>query len=263
MRFKSYRRYLPLILAVAVGLALAVFATKQMMTYVNTHRETVRVPVPAHNIAPYTVIGSGDLTWREVVKGGEDPGAVRDPGEAVGKIALSPLYKGEQIRKERLGDAELLAGRQVVSVSVDLGRCVGGTIKPGDLADVWWVDDSSTPGLGWTLVASDAVVLDVRDSSGKSVVPAEAGLVQALGADVAPAGPPAVAVLAVKEADVSRVVGGALPKSQNIVLAKKFAPGGSVVPQSAAETAAEEEGEQEKEGGQIEAGQQTGTAENR
>lgn len=227
-RFSSLRHHLPLLVAVVIGLAVAAFSARYLMVYVNTHRETVRVPVPARDIPPYTVISSQDLTWRDIVKGGEEPGAVKAPEEAVGKLALATLYRGEQIRKERLADPSLVAGRQVVSLNVDVARCVGGSLKAGDLVDVWWVTDPNLAA-GWALAASDAVVLDVRDSTGKSVLPAGGFIQQALGgaAPSAPSNPPAVVVLAVKSGDVPRVVGGASPKSQNVVLTKKFTAGGA------------------------------------
>lgn len=211
----------PFLLAVAVGILVALFAAKQMIVYVNLHKETVLVPVPARTIPPYTVIGSGDLTWREVVKGGEEIGAVRDPSEAVGKIALVPLYKGEQIRKERLGDASLVADRQVVALNVDVARSVGGTLVPGDHVDIWWVVEGAPPGTGWQLAASDAVLLDLEDSAGRSLTARKQSL---LGAQGEQPSTPAVAVVAVKGEDVPKVVGGALPKSTSIVLVKKFAP---------------------------------------
>ncbi|SHE97554.1 pilus assembly protein CpaB [Desulfofundulus australicus DSM 11792] len=223
----SIRRHLPLLAAVAIGLAVALFSARYLLLYVNTHRETVRVPVPARDIPPYTVISSQDVTWRDIVAGGEEPGAVRDPAEAVGKLSLTTLYRGEQIRKERLADPGLVAGRQVVSLNVDVARCVGGSLRAGDLVDVWWVNDPN-PATGWTLAASDAVVLDIRDSAGKSVLASNNIVQQALGgAAPSSSNPPAVVVLAVKTGDVPKVVGGASPKSQNVVLTKKFSIGGA------------------------------------
>jgi pilus assembly protein CpaB len=204
---------------------VALFSARYMMAYVSTHRETVRVPVAARDIPPYTVLTSQDVTWRDVVKGGEEPGAVRDPAEAVGKMALAALYRNEQIRKERLADPGLAAGRQVVSLNVDVTRCVGGLLRAGDLVDVWWVPDPAAPGM-WTLAAVDAVVLDLRDSTGKSVLAQEGFVQQALSGGAPSGGPPAVAVLAVRAEDVPRVVGGASPRSQNAVLTKKFSLGG-------------------------------------
>ncbi|MCL6639340.1 MAG: SAF domain-containing protein [Firmicutes bacterium] len=221
-----FRQHLPLLTALVVGLAVALVSAKYLYTYVNTNKEMTRVPVPAYNIPPYTVITPQDITWKEVVKGAEEPGTISDPSEAAGKISLSTLYQGEQIRRERLADAGLLLNRQVLSINVDVTRCVGGALKMGDLVNVWWVIDPSQP-TGWQLAAADAVVLDIRDSAGRSLL-AQQGPVQSLSAtfsQVQSSAPPAVVIMAVYPQDVSRIVGGASPKSQNAVLVKKYAQG--------------------------------------
>jgi len=229
VRKPFFRQHLPLVIAIVAGLAVALLSAKYLYVYVNTNKEMTRVPVPARNIAPYMVIEQQDVTWKEIVKGAEEQGCISDPSEAVGKISLSPLYQGEQIRRERLADASLLSGKQVVSINVDVARCVGGALKMGDLINVWWVIDPNLPS-GWQLAAVDAVVLDIRDSSGKSLL-AQQTPIQSLAAGVSPApsAPPAVAIIAVRAQDISRVVGGASPKSQNAVLVKKYAPGGDEV----------------------------------
>lgn len=212
----------PFLLAAVVGILVALFAARQMAVYVNLHKETVQVPVPTRDIPPYSVIASTDLAWREVVKGGEEIGAVRDPSEAVGKMALVPLYRGEQIRKERLGDAASVADRQVVALNVDVTRSVGGMLAPGDLVDLWWAAEGAAPEAESRLIAVDAVLLDLKDSAGRSVlVKGKPGI---LGQPEQQQSAPAVVVLAVRTEDVSKVVGGALPKSANIVLVKKFSP---------------------------------------
>lgn len=226
-RRSGFRRSWPTLLAVVIGLIVAFIAAYQLRQYTNTHVETVRVPVPARDIPPYTVITSGDLTWRIVVKGGEEPGAIRDPSDAVGRLALSTLYKNEQIKKERLIDAKLVKDKQIVSVNVDIARSIGGSLQAGDLVDVWWVpaDSSTEPGVGWMKIASNTIVLDVRDSSGKSVFQQGGVVQQALAGSIGvPATPPAVAILVVDSTEVPKIIGGASPKSQSIVLSKKFVP---------------------------------------
>lgn len=231
-RIGGIRRSWPSVLAVVIGVLVALFATMQLRNYTMTNVEKVSVPVPARDIPPYTVIEPGDLTSRAVVKGGEEPGAARSPSEVVGKLALSTLYRNEQIKKERLVDADLVKDKQIISVNIDVARGVGGLLRVGDLVDVWWIPDENSmqaPGVGWIKVAGDAVVIDIRDSTGRSVLAQRGGIVQqAVGESMGvPASPPAVAVLAVKNEDISRLVGGASPKSQNIVLSKKFIPSGS------------------------------------
>lgn len=225
-----------LLVAIVVGVAVSLFSAVQMKEYAKTHVETERVPVPVRDIPPYTVISNEDLTWRAVAKGGVDPGAARSFSEVVGKIPVATLYKGEQIEKRRLADISLAKGKQVVSVNVDVTRSVGGSLQAGDIVDVWWVPTEGTyaPGAGWIKVASNAVVLDIRDSTGRSVLQ-RGSVQQAIAGSVGiPSSPPSVAVLVVNSSEVPMLVGGATPKSQNVVLTKKFAPS-SEAPESAAQ----------------------------
>ncbi|MGI9862533.1 SAF domain-containing protein [Moorella naiadis] len=210
--------------AIIVSLTVALFSAKQLKAYVNAHQETVRVVVASRDIPPYTVLSQEDLSWRAVIKGGEEPGTIKDPAEAVGKMTLSLVPKDQQIARAYLVDAKLAGDREVISLNVDVTRCVGGSLKSGDLVDVWWVvpELANSPGGGRYLAATDAIVLDIRDSNGKSTVQQAGGF---LNVGNAQAAPPAVAVLAVKPDDVPNVVAGASPKSQNIVLVKKYVPG--------------------------------------
>lgn len=218
----SLRRAWPLLLSIVCGLGIAVFGAYQYQEYVQTHRETVKVIVASHNIMPYSVITPADLTEKQVVQGMEVPDAVVSADEAVGKIALTLLYGGEQIRRDKLGTKELHQDRQIVGVNINVARAAGGWLRPGDLVDVWWVPSGSqmeAPGAGWFLAAESAIVLDIRDSSGKSLFDHQQNSVIP---NASQSAGPAVAVLAVKEDQVQRVVGGAAPNSQNVVLTLKF-----------------------------------------
>jgi hypothetical protein len=201
------------------------------MHYTNTHFATEAVPAMSRNVGPYTVLQPGDIVLEQVVKGGKQPGTINSPTDAVGKMTTSPLFQGDQIEISRLTDASLVRDRQIVAVNVDLARCAGGYLRPGDTVDAWWIPsegNTQTPGIGLVQVATNAVVVDVKDSTGKSLFSGGGLLQQALNNSTnAAAGSPAVAVLAVSDGDVSRIIGGAVPKSQSIVLAKKFnnAPG--------------------------------------
>jgi Flp pilus assembly protein CpaB len=224
--------------AVVLGIIVALLAATRLMRYTSTHVATEAVPVMSRNVGPYTVLQPGDIMIEQLVKGGRQPGTIESPADAVGKMATSPLYQGDQIEIGRLTDASLVRDRQIVAVNVDLARCVGGYLRPGDTVDAWWIPsegNAQTPGIGWVQVAANAVVVDVKDSTGKSLFSGGGNIVQQalINSASSTAGSPAVAVLAVSDGDVSRIIGGAIPKSQNIVLAKTFnnAPD---VPQAAA-----------------------------
>ncbi|MBC7326240.1 MAG: hypothetical protein H5T99_13165, partial [Moorella sp. (in: Bacteria)] len=172
-----------------------------------------------------------DLTTRAIILGAREPGAVLNPGEIIGKAALVPLYKGEQIRRERLGDPTVL-DRPEVTVSVDPTRAGG--VLPGDIADVYWVQSEAAPG---ALLAVDARVVSVGDANGVPIQKSGQGLAQ-LDQQVGQQSGPAMVRLSVKPEEVPQVIRGAIGK--NVVLVKKNREtGGTVQPPSQQEEQAQ------------------------
>jgi Flp pilus assembly protein CpaB len=224
--FNKTRTNWPIIAAVVFGLLVSAIAATRLMCYTSTHVAMENVSVMAHDVSPYTVLQVSDITIQQEVKGSRQPGTISDPSEAIGKMTTSAIFKSEQIETKRLADAKIAQGKQIVSVNIDLARSVGGWLQPGDIVDAWWIPSEGniqTPGIGWVQVATNAVVLDLKDSTGKSLFTGGGTIQQALVNTVSTAaGSPAIVVLAVNAGDVGRVVGGAIPKSESIVLVKKF-----------------------------------------
>jgi pilus assembly protein CpaB len=217
----------PIIAAVVLGLLVAAIAATKLVHYTSTHVEMENVLVMAHDMGPYTVLQASDIAMEQAVKGSKQPGTINSPADAVGKMTTSPIYQGEQIETKRLVDAAAVTGKQIVAVNIDLARSDGGYLRPGDVVDAWWIPtdgNTQTPGIGWVQVATNAVVVDIKDSTGKSLFESGGSLVQQalISTGGSSAGSPAVAVLAVNAADVSKIIGGAIPKSENIALTKKF-----------------------------------------
>jgi pilus assembly protein CpaB len=81
------------------------------------------------------------------------PHALTRPQDAVGQIAVVPLYKGEQVlgsKLERVQSARTLSmkltpGKRAVTIDVDALTGVGGFIRPGDFVDVLGVFKLPTP----------------------------------------------------------------------------------------------------------------------
>lgn len=212
-----------------ICLIVSIVGAAGYKNYLANNQEMIRVSVPARDIPPYTMIYPNDVEWKKVLKGAEEDGAVRSPNEAVGMMANCTLYQGEQIKRKRLLEPSEIRAKQVLAVNIDVNRGLGGTVQAGDMVDAWWIPPDTpiqTPGQGWLQVGHDAIVLDVRDSAGKSVMGTVVS--NSLVTVPAPASPPAIVVLAVRQTDVSNLVGAALPRIQNIVLVKKYAPDSAV-----------------------------------
>lgn len=217
------------VLAVGLGLAVTVVSTKFLIRFAGERQVTAQIPVPAREIRAYSEIGPEDIVVKSIPVSGVQPDVARTTAEVVGKVAAVPLYPGEQIRKERLiAKTEFDPGQQIVTVNVNLVRAGAGTIRPGDLVDVYWLQGETVPG---ALLASDARVLDIRDGQGKRIGEPVPGndLAAQVAASKSQAGIPAVAVLAVKPSEVPQVVRGAWKTSENVVLVKKFREGGASV----------------------------------
>ncbi|MDI6813987.1 MAG: hypothetical protein QMD10_10655 [Desulfitobacteriaceae bacterium] len=213
------------ILVVFVGLAVAAGSWWYLQQYIATHQKTETIVVPAYDIPAYKVIEQADLANRTILLGAREPNAVLNPGEIVGKMASTTLYKGEQIRRERLSDPVTL-DRPEVTVNIDPVRVNG--VLPGDIVDVYWVQSESIPG---ALLAVDARVISISNAEGVPLQRPQGQLAQ-LGQQIQQPGQqggPAMVKLSVKPEEVPQVVRGAIGK--NIVLVRKKKETGGVAPQ--------------------------------
>jgi pilus assembly protein CpaB len=214
---------LPHVLAVAVGLTVALFAWSHVSRQVTEARQAVTVPVPARDVDAYTSVGKEDLVPANVPLVSVDSYTVMKPEEVVNKITLSPLYRGKPIDRRSLAGPDSDAGNyQVVGINVDPARAAG--VRPGDLVDVYWLPPERggwTPEGGTSLVAGGVRVLKVCDEKGNPVEEPGGAVQQAVTGAVAPRRGAAIVYLAVRPEDVARVIGGSAPKSASIALARR------------------------------------------
>ena len=107
--------------------------------------ERAGVVVAARAIAPGAVIGEGDVALRQAAPEQLAEGALTELEQALGRVVLYPIARGEQVLRQRLapegvgaGDAAaaLPAGRVGVAVKVAPETAAGGLLRPGDRVDV-------------------------------------------------------------------------------------------------------------------------------
>jgi len=113
----------------------------------------VELVVPAADIPAKTVVSSQMLTTKKVKPTDVPKGAVRDPKDIVGLVAVAVLPANSPIKRSQLmskGAAGLSgivpAGMRAVTVAVDPIAGVGGLLKAGDRVDViatYEVDDDA------------------------------------------------------------------------------------------------------------------------
>lgn len=210
-----------------IGLVVAAGSFVYLQQYIATNQKTEQVIVPVRDIPPFTVISTGDLTHRTILAGAREPGAVVNVQELAGKMSTTAIYKGEQVRRERLAEpAE--SDRPVVTVNIDPVRVNGA--GPGDIVDVYLVKSEDVPG---ALLAVDARVVAVKDASGVPIgsnAPVSvAGTIKDVAQVTAKAA--AMVTLSVKFEEASQVIRGSANGSKGIVLIKKLKPGGTVMSQ--------------------------------
>lgn len=132
-------------------LALVMAAITTFIVYIYIRRDT---PVMEERVYGKVCIAVNDITMGRAIRT-EDlsivqideeyiiSGAVRDIGEAIGKIAGENIYEGEQILADRLSEIkdlklsfDLPKGKRAVSIFVNRDTGLTDTLEPGDYVDV-------------------------------------------------------------------------------------------------------------------------------
>lgn len=227
--FPGIKRFLMVFIAVgiAVGSALG------LKGWAVKNRPVEQVLVASRDIPAYRVITVDDIGYVSMPAGSQQPSAAQDPHEVVGKTALTPIYRGEQILLKKLEDSSLVIspGERKISLPVDAVGAVGMSIDAGDQVDVYWVPEKQEnekagqdliPG---KLIATGAVVVDVKNKSAESLlgeIRASLNTTQANnrnGNDKSPA----IVVLKVKDSEAATLAGATV--NGRIVLAKRGGEG--------------------------------------
>ncbi len=218
---KNIKNSLTIIISIVLALVVAYVGARYYKQEVISHKETTVVIVASKTISPYTVLGKDVLKKIEVPVDRVDSNAVNNPEELFGKLTTTKIYPNEQIHREKITSNMKLKDKEIVSVNVDITRSGAGWIQSGDMVDVWYLGgDSQVPGSGNALIANNAYVLDIRDSSGHSIYEGTQAVMSAVTSSIVPSSPPAIAVLVVESQYVPKVISGS--STNNTVLVKKF-----------------------------------------
>lgn len=218
-----------LLIAVIIGLSVAGISVYYLLNFAADYQEMTEIIVPNQNISAYEVVSKDKIEAKSVPAGSVDKFTAVDPGQVLGKVTTVTLYKGSWIDIRNLTRKELVdTSKQHVAVNINLTRSVGGTVKPGDIVDVFYVTGEQVPG---ALLARNCRVLKLMDNmgneNGRSTE--SRGFLEEAKNAAQKAGLPAVVVLAVKPDEVPDLIRGSFDKSTGIVLVKKFEKDGGVV----------------------------------
>ena len=136
-------RLLVLGAAIAISLLCARAAFKYME---KPEPGNVSVVVASQDISPGQALTGAMIKMAQFPKNDAPAGAISDPGEVVGLIAATRIYKSEPIKRNRLTSnapepkssffRRLEEGSRAVSISIDAVSGLAGNIKENDRVDV-------------------------------------------------------------------------------------------------------------------------------
>lgn len=136
--------------------------------------EQVEVCVATRDIAAGERLDSSSVEDRLWVADLLPEGAIRQSGDATGRIATTSILKGEVVSEKRFeverGVLDVPAGKEAVSVPAKAVQAAGGAIRPGMSVDVYSSGDSTT-----ALLAEKVVVIDTSVKGSGSLLSSDAG----------------------------------------------------------------------------------------
>ena len=142
-----------------------------------------RVPmvVASRDVPMIRPLLAQDLEVRSVPPDALPVGALASVHDAIGRVAITPLWRGQPLVVQALADdaatfhtgLTLRPGERAIAIPVAAVSAVGGAISPGARVDVLAVPliGRAPAGRGVELLATDVLVLDVRAESGVPYVP--------------------------------------------------------------------------------------------
>ena len=141
----SVRTWIPLIVAVALGVTAAVVARKSLLSHTQVVRqETVKVLVAKTAIAPGQAITAEQLTDANFPGSVPPPESFRNPSDLVGRVTTAPMLVGQPFQESLLAPRGAMPGLQALvpsgfrAVAVDVTESggVAGLLAPGSHVDV-------------------------------------------------------------------------------------------------------------------------------
>lgn len=194
-----------LIIICVVGIGVALGSLQYQKKWLAEHKETVLMPVVEKSIQQNAIIGQDAVEMKPVKVGAVDPSAVRSLQDILGKVAVTPMVPGEQVRRDKLASTDYLLnpGESLVCIKTDRPDAVlAGQINPGKYVNVVWLQSQNNPP---QVLASRAKIIALLDESMNPVNSTTSGVTtQSIVSQVVPGQQkpiPKYALLKVKESE--------------------------------------------------------------
>jgi pilus assembly protein CpaB len=122
---------------------------KKLQALQADYKSPIEVVMAQRDVPAGKVIEEADLQLTPIPERFVQPYATQFGGDLIGRVALAPIAKGEQVLSNKLRgatdlplDATLAGltpeGKRAVTIEVDYRTGVGGFVRPGDKVDVIW-----------------------------------------------------------------------------------------------------------------------------
>ena len=141
------------------------------------------IVVASRDVDPPRVLTASDVEVRSIPAELLPEGAITTVEDAIGRTPLAPLMRGQLILRRAVVSATerfssglaLPGGMRAIAIPVTAADAAGGTVRPGATVDVVSVPapGRAAPERTTELLATGALVLDVRSESGGPFMPAE------------------------------------------------------------------------------------------
>jgi Flp pilus assembly protein CpaB len=158
----------------ALSVACGVVAAGGLYLRDQSGHELVRIIVASRDIPGREIVQAADLKEVMVPAAAVVKSAVQDESQLVGKMLLSAVYAGEQIRPQRVKPSplELAPDEEAIAIQSDLVAAVGGLLQAGDVADVFLtVTVPNTKRVEVYKIGAAVRVLSVRDNNARATGP--------------------------------------------------------------------------------------------
>ena len=130
--------------AILAVLLLYTYTNEQKTELASKYEENVQVVVAKTDINEMETIDASMLDIKTRPKNYADPGAIANPDQIIGQVALVPIKESEQVLESKVMkpgpvtglSMQVAPGKRAITIPIDEMRGVAKLIKPGDRVDI-------------------------------------------------------------------------------------------------------------------------------
>lgn len=129
------------IIALIVALAVGGYSAFNLYNVYNYATTNVQAVVPTTDIKIFQTITAENVEWASVPQYAVDENTCLQMDDIIGSSPKFPLYKDKPIDMRNMASEQDMKDYQTVGVNI--GSASTANVQPGDLVDVYWVNNSN------------------------------------------------------------------------------------------------------------------------